>query len=102
MLTEALSAVKTSRTDTPSCRNIRIHGRRTSIRLDDHMWDALIEIANLEKCSLHDICAIVHDNKEESIGFTAALRVFLLHYYRAATLNCTSCRQHIHDNKTEE
>lgn len=101
MLPEALSAVETSRTDTPSCRNIRIHGRRTSIRLDDHMWAALVEIANLEKCSVHDICAIVHDKKEASIGFTAALRIFLLHYYRAITLKCATCRQHIHDN-TEE
>ena len=101
MLPEALSAVQTVRMDTPSCRNIRIHGRRTSIRLDDHMWDALNEITNLEGCTVHDICAIVHDKKEKSVGFTAALRVFLLHYYRAITLKCATCRQHIQENEEE-
>ena len=96
ILPEALAAVQGIRTDAPSCRNIRIHGRRTSIRLDDHMWDALNEIANLEKCTVHDICANVHDKKEDSFGFTAALRVFLLHYYRTITLKCATCRLHIH------
>lgn len=100
ILSEALSAVQAIRADTSSCRNIRIHGRRTSIRLDDYMWEALNEITHLEGCSIHDICAIVHDGKEKSVGFTAALRVFLLHYYRAITLRCVTCRIHIH--KKEE
>lgn len=96
ILSEAISAVRTIRPDTPSCRNIRIHGRRTSIRLDDNMWNALNEITSLEGCSIHDICAIVHDEKAKSVGFTAALRVFLLHYYRAITLRCVTCRIDIH------
>jgi len=98
-LPEALAAVEAIRTDASPCRNIRIHGRRTSIRLDDHMWDALNEITQLEGCTVHDICAMVHDKKEKSVGFTAALRVFLLHYYRAITLKCVTCRQYSHEKK---
>ena len=60
---------------------VRIHERRTSIRLEPEMWDAL-KIADIEGCSIHDLCGAVHDLKEEGASFTAALRVFLMEYYR--------------------
>lgn len=63
-------------------RNVRIHKRRTSIRLEPKMWSALSEIATLENCSIHDICGAVHDLKEPETSFTAALRVFMMEYYR--------------------
>lgn len=65
-------------------RNVRIHDRRTSVRLEPEMWTALNEIAESEKCSIHDLCGAVHDLKEPGTSFTAALRVFLMEYYRAA------------------
>ena len=66
-------------------RNVRIHKRRTSIRLEPKMWSALSEIATLENCSIHDICGAVHDLKEPETSFTAALRVFMMEYYRSAS-----------------
>ncbi len=63
-------------------RNVRIHNRRTSVRLETAMWSALNEIASAENCSIHDLCGAVHDLKDERISFTAALRVFLMEYYR--------------------
>jgi predicted DNA-binding ribbon-helix-helix protein len=65
-------------------KNVRIHDRRTSVRLEPEMWDALNEIALLEDCSIHDLCGAVHDLKDEGASFTAALRVFLMEYYRTA------------------
>lgn len=65
-------------------KNVRIHNRRTSVRLEPEMWRALNEIAALEHCSIHDLCGAVHDLKEKQMSFTAALRVFLMEYYRAA------------------
>jgi len=65
-------------------KNVRIHQRRTSVRLEPEMWRALNEIASIERCSIHDLCAAVHDLKEEDTSFTAALRVFLMEYYRTA------------------
>lgn len=65
-------------------KNVRIHDRRTSVRLEPEMWDALNEIAVLEDCSIHDLCGAVHDLKDEGASFTAALRVFLMEYYRTA------------------
>jgi predicted DNA-binding ribbon-helix-helix protein len=65
-------------------KNVRIHDRRTSVRLEPEMWDALNEVALLEECSIHDLCGAVHDMKDEGASFTAALRVFLMEYYRTA------------------
>ncbi len=67
-------------------RNVRIHKRRTSVRLEPEMWNALNEIAELEGCSVHDLCGAVHDLKETSASFTAALRVFMMEYYRSVAL----------------
>ena len=65
-------------------RNVRIHRRRTSVRLEPEMWNALNEIAALETSTVHEICSAVHDLKDPKTSFTAALRVFLMEYYRNA------------------
>ena len=65
-------------------KNVRIHKRRTSVRLEPAMWVALNEIAGMEECSIHDLCGAVHDMKEPGTSFTAALRVFMMEYYRSA------------------
>jgi predicted DNA-binding ribbon-helix-helix protein len=66
-------------------RNITILGRRTSIRLEPEMWMALREIAKRERCSIHDICSLVSVRKNQDTSLTAAIRVFLMLYFRAAT-----------------
>jgi predicted DNA-binding ribbon-helix-helix protein len=65
-------------------KNITILGRRTSIRLEPEMWNALKDIAAREGCSCHDICSLIHVRKNPQTSLTAAIRVFLLLYYRAA------------------
>lgn len=67
-------------------KNIRIQDRRTSVRLEPEMWEALHEIAAMEGCSIHHICTAVHESKMQATSFTAALRVFLMVYYRTAAL----------------
>lgn len=76
--------VKSAPARTMLSRNVRIHNRRTSVRLEPAMWAALNEIATAENCTIHDLCGAVHDLKEEGVSFTAALRVFLMEYYRTA------------------
>lgn len=65
-------------------RNITVMGRRTSIRLEPEMWMGLKEIAERENCSVHDICSLVSLRKREKTSLTAAIRVFLMLYFRAA------------------
>jgi len=87
--TEALAAVNIVApplSGTLQSKNIRIHRHRTSVRLEPAMWNALNEIAAMEGCSVHDLCGAVHDLKEPGTSFTAALRVFMMEYYRSAAL----------------
>lgn len=65
-------------------RNVTILGRRTSVRLEPEMWKALQDIARREGCSSHDICSLINIRKNHQTSLTAAIRVFLMLYYRAA------------------
>lgn len=49
------------------------------------MWDALKEVAKLEKCKVHDICSFIFMHKNPSTSLTAAIRVFLMLYFQAAS-----------------
>ena len=69
---------------TLSSRNVTILGRRTSARLEPEMWNALHDIARRERCTIHDICSLIHVSKNPMTSLTAAIRVFLMLYYRAA------------------
>jgi predicted DNA-binding ribbon-helix-helix protein len=65
-------------------KNLTIDGRRTSVRLEPEMWDAFYSIAKREQCSIHDIGSIVNARKKKQSSLTAAIRVFVMLYYRAA------------------
>lgn len=64
-------------------KNVKIDGRRTSVRLEPSMWKALDEIAEDEGCSIHEICTAVYEIKMDDTSFTAALRVFIMLYYKS-------------------
>ena len=76
--------------------NVRINGRRTSIRLEPAMWDALQEICAAEKKSIHEISTEVAA-EIPSGGFTSALRVYILNYFRSA--NATTQTATLRGNK---
>ena len=65
-------------------RNITISGHRTSVRLEPEMWSGLTEICRREGSSLHEVCSAVAIRKSENTSLTAAIRVFVMAYYRAA------------------
>jgi predicted DNA-binding ribbon-helix-helix protein len=66
-------------------RNVTINDRRTSIRLESQMWIALKEVADRERCSIHDICTVIANRKSANITLTAAIRIFLVLYYKSAS-----------------
>jgi predicted DNA-binding ribbon-helix-helix protein len=66
-------------------RNITVMSRRTSVRLEPEMWAALRDIAIREQCTIHDICTLVNVRKRPKTSLTAAIRVFIMLYFRAAT-----------------
>jgi predicted DNA-binding ribbon-helix-helix protein len=79
------TAVEDSHKSTLVSRNITISGRRTSVRLEPEMWASLSEIAKREKCTTHDVCSVVALRKKQNTSLTAAIRVFIMLYFRAAS-----------------
>ena len=65
-------------------RNVTVAGRRTSVRLEPAMWEALRHICRREKRSLNDLVTEV-DQARTISSLTAALRVYLLKYFLAAS-----------------
>ena len=66
-------------------RNIRVSGRRTSIRLEPPFWDLLDEVSKREGLSTHDICTRIATRAIHH-GLTGAIRVFLLCYAWTGTV----------------
>ena len=66
-------------------RNVTVAGHRTSIRLEPDMWDALQDICARERSDMNQVCTLIaFQKKDERTSLTAAIRVFIMHYYRAA------------------
>lgn len=65
-------------------RNVTVAGRRTSIRLEQQMWVALKEVALRENCTVHDLCSLIGSRRRAGLSLTAAIRIFLMLYFKAA------------------
>jgi len=65
-------------------RNVVISGCRTSVRLEPEMWDGLREICQRERSTVHQVCTSVSLQKAEETSLTAAIRVFVMRYFRLA------------------
>lgn len=65
-------------------RNVRIDSRRTSVKMEREMWDALAEICERSGRTVHDVCAEVR-RASDGANFTSQLRVYILNWYRRAT-----------------
>lgn len=63
--------------------NVTVAGRRTSIRLEPAMWHALREISAREDKTMNALVTEIERGRAQS-SLTAAIRVFLLDYFRAA------------------
>ena len=65
--------------------NVTISGRRTSVRLEKEMWQALHEIAKREQCTIHDVCTLISLRKKRFSSLTSSIRVFVVLYFKAAS-----------------
>jgi predicted DNA-binding ribbon-helix-helix protein len=66
-------------------RNVTVAGRRTSVRLEPSMWEALREISRRESKSVNELVTEI-DQRRAASSLTGAIRVFLLGYFRDAAL----------------
>jgi len=65
-------------------RTLVINGRRTTVRLETGMWDALDEIAEREGWDIPNLCSLI-DRQRVRAGLAPSIRVFIAAYYRRAT-----------------
>jgi predicted DNA-binding ribbon-helix-helix protein len=65
-------------------RNVSVHGRRTSIRLEPQLWDKLAEICRREYCTPHDVCSFAADRRLPHGSLASALRVVILDYFHTS------------------
>jgi len=65
-------------------RNITLDNRRTSMRLESSIWEALGEIANRESRTVNELCAMIDRAKNSEMSLTSAVRVFTTAYFRAS------------------
>lgn len=65
------------------CRNVVVGGRRTSIRMEPLQWESLAEICRREGRATNDVVGLI-DQKRGDSALTAALRIFILSYFRSA------------------
>ncbi len=66
-------------------RNVKVHGRRTSVRLEPQMWDSMIEICRREFCTPHDVSSYVAERKPPHDSLSSSLRAFILEYFRKSS-----------------
>jgi len=62
-------------------KNIMLGTRRTSVSLEDQVWDGLTEICRREEVSVDELCTEVEGRRVGS-SMSSALRVFLMTYFR--------------------
>ena len=66
-------------------RNIVVEGHRTSVRLEPVMWEALHDIARRQNVTIHMLVTDI-DRRRTASSLTAAIRVYIVDFYRAAAL----------------
>ncbi|WP_207462866.1 ribbon-helix-helix domain-containing protein [Azospirillum sp. SYSU D00513] len=64
--------------------NFIVAGRRTTLRLEKPMREALQEIARIEGMTVHEIVSAVDQGRADQRTRTSAVRMFVTDYFRAA------------------
>jgi predicted DNA-binding ribbon-helix-helix protein len=65
--------------------NVVVGGRRTSVRLEPVMWDALHDITRRRRATMHQLVTEI-DRDRTASTLTAAIRVYIVDFYRAAAM----------------
>jgi predicted DNA-binding ribbon-helix-helix protein len=66
-----------------SIRNVVVAGHRTSVRLEPLMWESLRDIARRRDIGLNELVTEI-DGRRDGLGLTAAIRVYIVDFYRRA------------------
>jgi predicted DNA-binding ribbon-helix-helix protein len=61
-------------------RSVNIVGRKTSVSLEDEFWNALKQIAIIQKIPLRELVLKI-DNERADSGLSSAIRVYVRNYH---------------------
>ncbi len=64
------------------CKNVKIKGHRTSLRLEQSIWDTVDDICRREDITVHQLFTLI-DNRRQGNNRTSAVRSFVVGYLRA-------------------
>jgi predicted DNA-binding ribbon-helix-helix protein len=60
-------------------KNVFVRGHRTSMRLEPEMWNALLEIAAVERLTPHEL--VTRIAAVRGVNLTSAVRCFVISWY---------------------
>ncbi len=63
-------------------RNVRIGARRTTVKMEVRMWEALEQICRETGHSVDGICTDIEKLPQSRTNLTSELRLFILDYFR--------------------
>lgn len=61
-------------------RNIIVQGNRTSVTLEPQIWVILHDVAEDHDCTIHELCDMIYEFKNENSSLASAIRIFLISY----------------------
>ena len=64
-------------------RNIVVRGKRTSVRLEPEMWEALQEIVQMQGLTINQLVTQLNRRRSDS-SLTSTIRVYIVEFYRSA------------------
>lgn len=62
-------------------KNVTINGRRTSLRLEQASWEAMVDICKCEGLTLHELCSLI-ETRRSGASRTSTVRAFIVTYFR--------------------
>ena len=70
-------------------RNVVIGGKRTTIRLESAIWDAVEDLCARENMSRHDLCSRVEASRD-GLNRAQAIRAVVINYFRFSLVDPNS------------
>ncbi len=80
-------------------RNVRIGGRRTSIRLEPELWSALEDICEARGQTIDAACTAAAREKSSQQNITSAIRSYIVRNLYTVHCSCDRCSVWWRDGK---
>ena len=71
-------------TGRPVKHSLTLRGHRTSVSLEQELWESFRDIARIKQVPLNVLAAEIDEDRGTETGLASAIRVFVLNFYRQA------------------